>query len=151
MDRVRFWAAAVALTAAVVGLSGCGSSTATISGQVTYEGQPVGDGYITFTPSDGKGNDAGGQITNGQYTVAGLPPGPKVVRVIATRKVNFASTSAEMEAKAAEARKAGRFDGLVDPADTIPDDAEGNNQTVEVKPGQQKLDFNLKRPVRKGR
>jgi hypothetical protein len=152
MNRVQSWAAAVALAAAAGLLSGCGASTATVSGEVTYDGQPVGDGYISFTPSDGKGNDAGGPIANGRYTVGGLPPGPKVVKVIAVKKVNFASTSEEMMRRAAEARKAGNHDGLVDPADTIPDNAEGNNTTVEVKPGQQTLDFKLRKPAKpKGR
>ena len=148
MKWVRSWAAAVALAAAVAALPGCGSSTATVTGAVTYEGQPVGNGYITFTPSDGKGNDAGGPIADGRYTVTALPPGPKVVKVIAVKKVNFASTSEEMKQKAAEARKAGDHGGLVDPADTIPDNAEGNNTTVEVKAGKQELDFHLKKPAR---
>lgn len=152
MRIVRRLAAVAALVAAAAGLPGCNANaTATATGSVTYEGQPVGDGYITFTPADGKGQDAGGRIANGRYAVAGLPPGPKVVKVIAVRKVNFASTSAEMQQKAAEARKGGNHDGLVDPADTIPDDAEGNNVTVEVAPGSQTRDFNLKKPAKKVR
>jgi hypothetical protein len=139
--------------AAAVSLAGCGSATtATVSGSVTYDGQPVGDGYVTFTPSDGKGQDAGAPVANGRYSVTGLQPGPKVVKVIAVKKVNFASSSAEMQQKAAEARKAGNNDGLVDPADTIPDNAEGNNQTVAVQAGQQTLDLHLRKPAQtKGR
>src|SRR5882724_10607403 len=115
MKPMRAWAAAAVLATAAVLLPGCGSSpTATVSGSVTYDGQPVGEGYVTFTPSDGKGRDAGGPIANGQYSVTGLSPGPKVVKVIAVKKVNFASTSAEMQRKAAVAQKAGNYDGLVD-------------------------------------
>jgi hypothetical protein len=148
MRRVPSWAAATALAAAAGVLPGCGAPTATVTGAVSYDGQPVGDGYITFTPADGKGNDAGGPIAGGRYTVTGLPPGPKVVKVIAVRKVNFASSSEEMMRRAAEARKAGSHNGLVDPADTIPDNAEGNNATVEVKAGSQTLDLALKKPAR---
>nr|AYC79635.1 hypothetical protein [uncultured bacterium] len=152
MHSVRSFAAAAVLTAAAACLSGCGGgSTATVSGAVTYEGQPVGDGYITFTPADGKGQDAGAKIADGRYTVIGLPPGPKVVKVMAVKKVNFASTSAEMQQKAAVARKGGDHGGLVDPADTIPNDAEGNNATVELTAGNQTRDFNLKKPAKKGR
>ena len=68
--------------------------------------------------------------------------------MIAVKKVNFASSSAEMQQKAAEARKTGNNDGLVDPADTIPDNAEGNNATVELKAGPQSIDLNLKKPSR---
>src|SRR5439155_21162474 len=127
MNRVRSLVVAVALAASAGLLSGCGPPTAAVSGEVTYDGKPVGDGYITLTPSDGKGKDAGGPISGGRYRVTGLPPGPKVVKVIAVKQVSFASTSEEMRQRASEARKAGNYDGLVEPADTIPDSAEGNN------------------------
>jgi len=149
MTRLGSWAAAGLLAAAAIFLSGCGSApTGTVSGAVSYEGQPVNNGWVTFTPADGKGKDGGAPVADGRYTVTGLPPGPKVVKVIAVKKVNFASTSAEMQQKAAEARKAGNYDGLVDPADTIPDNAEGNNVTVEVKAGEQTRDLHLKKPSR---
>jgi len=145
MKCVRAWAAAIILATACV-LPGCGSAAATVSGEVTYEGQPVGDGYISFTPADGKGKDAGAPIANGRYVVASLPPGPKVVKVVAIKKVSFASTSEEMKQKAATAQKAGNYDGLVDPADAIPDNAEGNNARIEVNGGENKRDFHLKKP-----
>jgi hypothetical protein len=148
MNRACSLAAGVALAAAAGLLSGCGSATATVSGEVSYDGKPVGQGYITFTPADGKGKDAGGPIAGGRYRVTGLPPGPKVVKVMAVKQVNFASSSAEMMRRAAQARKAGSHDGLVDPADTIPDNAEGNNARVEVRPGEQTLDFALKPPAK---
>src|SRR6266850_2352751 len=129
--------------------SGGGGTTASVSGEVTYEGSAVDDGYITFTPTDGQGKDVGGPITGGRYSLTGVPPGPKVVKVIAVKKVNFASTSEEMQRRAAEARKAGKFDGLVDPADTIPDNAEGNNAKVELKAGSNTFDFPLKKPAKK--
>ena len=148
MHRARSLAAAVALAAAAGLLPGCGSPTATVSGEVTYDGKPVGDGYITFTPADGKGPDAGGPITKGRYSVTGLAPGPKVVKVIALKQVNFASSSEEMMRKAAETKKAGNYDGLVDPADAIPEAAEGNNAQVEVREGDNKHDFHLKPPAK---
>lgn len=143
----RFLAAAV-LAAAVLP-AGCSPSGATATGEVTYDGQPVGDGYITFTPTGGSGRDTGAPISGGKYTVSGLTPGPMVVKVIAVKKVNFASSSEEMMKKAAEARQTGKTTGLVDPADTIPDTAEGNNAKVDISPGENKLDFHLKPPVRK--
>jgi len=74
--------------------------------------------------------------------------GPKLVRVNAVKKVNFASSSEEMMQRAAEARKTGNHDGLVDPADTIPENAEGNNAKVEVKAGEQTHNFALKAPAK---
>jgi hypothetical protein len=143
MQQVRALAAAVLAATVALLVAGCGSSTASVSGEVTFDGKPV-DGHITFTPADGKGKDGGGPITGGRYTVAGLPPGRKMVKVIAVRKVNFASTSEEMKQKAAEAQKAGNYDGLVDPADTIPDNAVGNNVEVELKAGDNTRDIHLK-------
>jgi hypothetical protein len=133
--------------ATVLVLPGCGSSTATVSGEVTWEGEPVADGFITFTPVDGKGKDGGAPISAGRYTVRDLPPGPKLVQVIATRKVNFASTSEEMKQRAAVARQKGDHNGLVDPADVIPANAEGNNVRVEVATGNSTRDFHLKKPA----
>jgi hypothetical protein len=149
MQQMRRLAAAAALAAAAGLLGGCGPSLGTCSGEVTYDGQPVGDGYITFTPADGKGKVAGGPISGGRYAVSGLPPGPKVVRVIAVKKVNFAATSEEMQRKAAMASKAGDYGGLVDPADAIPANAEGNNARVEIAPGDNRLDLHLKKLAKK--
>ena len=149
MSRVRMLPAIVALAGVAGLLSGCGPSTATVSGEVTYDAKPVEDGYITFTPTDGKGKDAGGPITSGRYRISELPPGPKVVKVIGVKKVNFASTSDEMMRKAAEARKAGNYGGLVDPADTIPHNAQGNNSQIELKVGENLHDFHLKKPAKR--
>jgi hypothetical protein len=129
-------------------LSGCGPSAATVSGEVTYDGKPVEKGFITFIPADGKGKDGGGEIIAGRYRATDLPPGPKVVKVIGVKKVSFASTSEEMKRRSAEAREANNYDGLVDPADTIPDNAEGNNFQVEIKVGANVHNFHLKKPAR---
>ena len=55
---------------------------------------------------------------------------------------------AEMAKKAAQARLADDYDGLVDPADTIPEDAEGNNVQVEINAGDNVRDFHLKKPAK---
>src|SRR5262245_45220865 len=136
----------LAATAALC-LPGCGAGTATLTGEVTYEGQPVADGSVRLTPADGRGPVKGGEIKAGSYTVADVPPGPKIVRIEAYKKVNFASSSAEMMRRAAEQRKRGDDSGLVDPADVIPPNAEGNDQRIEVKPGTHTHDFHLKKPA----
>jgi hypothetical protein len=137
------WPAVLALAAA-----GCADSTASVSGTVTYDGQPVGNGMVTFLPADGKGPSAGGKIADGRYTVDGLTPGPKVVQVVAVKAVPFARSTEEMAQRAAANKAKGDGSGLIDPADTIPADAEGNNATHEVKPGKQTLDLDLKKPVK---
>jgi hypothetical protein len=152
MRRRRVAGAGLLVLALVLlGGQGCGSSTATISGEVTYDGQPVGDGSITLTPADGKGPVVGGEIREGKYAMTKITPGPKVARIEAYKKVNFASSSQEMMDRAAEAKKRGDDSGLVEPADVIPPNAEGNNQKVEIKRGDQKLDFHLKKPTARKR
>ena len=67
----------------------------------------------------------------------------------AVKPVPFARSSEEMAKMAQAAKARGNATGLIDPADAIPPDAEGNNVTVDVKPGRQTRDFALQRPAKK--
>lgn len=127
-------------------LAGCGQSTGTAEGEVTYEGQPVEKGQIAFLPADGKGPQAGGAIVNGRYRVADLAPGPKIVKIEGVKAVEFARSSEEMARLAAANKARGDASGIIERADIIPDDAENNNTSVDIKPGKQTLDFHLKKP-----
>lgn len=133
------------LAVLVIAISGCGGSTASISGDVTYNGEPVGNGYITFLPVDGKGPSSGGEIENGHYVIDNITPGSKQVKIEAVKKVNFAQNSADMAKRAAVNRAFGDGSGLIDPADVIPPNAEGNNTTITIAPGQQTHNFQLKK------
>ena len=124
---------------------GCGSGSASISGNVTYNGEPVGDGFITFLPVDGKGPSAAGHIEAGHFEVDNIMPGPKLVKVEAVKKVPFARSSEEMAKRAAVNKVLGDGSGLIDPADVIPPNAEGNNSKMTIEPGQQTHDFHLKK------
>ena len=143
-----WWAAGAALAGCLVVLTaGCGGgSGGTVSGAVTYDGQPVGDGTITFLPADGKGQPVGGPIANGRYSVADVPPGPKVVQITAVKAVKFAQSSEEMARQAAERKAKGDPTGLIESADVIPANAGGNNASVDIKPGRQTHDFALTKP-----
>jgi hypothetical protein len=119
-------------------VSGCGGDTGRVTGEVTYEGKPVEQGMISFQPADGKGPSAGGIIENGRYTATKVPPGPKVVQIEATPATGSVRISSEERAKAP--KSGGKPNRL------IPPKAEGNNAKVEIKVGDQKLDFHLKKP-----
>lgn len=82
MQPVRGW---VLWGVAAAGLfaGGCGSSLATVSGTVTFNGQPVERGVINLTPADGKGAGVGGSIENGAYLLRDVVPGEKIVRLSA--------------------------------------------------------------------
>src|SRR5215213_10053171 len=71
------------LFAAAAG-AGCGASTARVTGEVSYDGVPVKQGEVQFTPADGKGPVAAAPIADGRYTIENLPPGPKIVQVSAS-------------------------------------------------------------------
>ncbi|HKI34781.1 MAG TPA: carboxypeptidase-like regulatory domain-containing protein [Gemmataceae bacterium] len=66
-------------------LAGCSGSskTATVTGKVTYKGEPVTGGTIILTPAED--SDAGKyQIlinSDGTFSVSGVPPGPKKVSI----------------------------------------------------------------------
>ncbi len=129
--------------------AGCGKPTSAVSGTVRYQGKTIGNGYITFMPADGQGPAAGGPITDGQFSVSDLVPGKKTVQVVAVKKVNFAASNAELERQAKENAKHGDATGIVERADEIPADAEGNNRPIELAAGAQTLDFDLQPPKKK--
>jgi hypothetical protein len=131
----------VMLFAACAG--GCASPIATVRGEVSYDGKPIETGTIIFMPADGKGAAASGAIEDGRYTIANVAPGPKVVQIIATKRVKFARTSDEMaqEFAASKGKKL-----VPESAAAIPADAGGNNQKVEVAEGRQTLNFALTKP-----
>lgn len=58
-----------------------------MSGQVTYDGEPLKTGQVVFEPQ-GPGRMAIGQLVDGHYSIAGergLIPGKYVVRITASR------------------------------------------------------------------
>jgi len=63
-------------------VAGCGSGppTGDVSGTASYEGVPIAEGTITFSPADGQGPTAGGTITDGKYAVKKVPAGPAKVQ-----------------------------------------------------------------------
>ncbi len=70
-------------------LTGCGGGTGyQVSGKVTYKGQPVPKGYITFAPDGSKGNKGPGglaMIVNGDYRTEagkGVVGGAYQIRII---------------------------------------------------------------------
>ena len=131
--------------ALLVCIVGCGTKTTSVTGSVTYNGEPVEKGTISFRPMDGTGQTFGARITDGKYTaVERATSGTKTVVITGTKKINHYMSSEESYKKAEEARKAGKqwVDGM-EPADYIAEDAEGNSKQVEILPGDQTIDFSI--------
>jgi hypothetical protein len=143
----------LAVGVALVGLfaAGCGTDAGSVTGEVTYDGKLVENGFITFTPADGKGKMVGAPITNGRYYAEKIPPGSKIAKIEASSGPGPSVQSSEDMAKLSKEwkDKVGK-DGVIR-TETVPADAEGNNQTVEVKQGEQTLNFALKKPPSPGK
>ncbi|MCE9567240.1 MAG: hypothetical protein K8U57_35000 [Planctomycetes bacterium] len=65
--RIRAAGAFLAIAAFLVGCGG-GTDSGDVSGTVVYDGKPIEEGSISFTPEDGNGPTAGGSIKSGKYT-----------------------------------------------------------------------------------
>lgn len=129
--------------AAIVLLVGCSDSVATVTGSVTYNGESVKKGYVSFQPSDGRGKSFAAPIADGVYTAAQAVPGNMTAVISGVREVNFYTSSAESYQKADEARKTGQLADVAEAADYIAPDAEGNSKQVDIQPGDQTLDFSI--------
>ena len=85
---MRSFACAVGFTLLGACLAGCGGpGVCEVSGTVTYDGQPVKQGGITFTPSDGNSPTAGATIKDGRYTCK-LTPGEHMVAIHGSNAVD---------------------------------------------------------------
>ena len=127
------------LVAAMLLLAGCGSGRIPISGDVTFNGEPILTGTITFEPADDKGVATGGKIVSGKYALVGdaaPQPGKKKVRIVASRK-----TGRRIQAQFAPPGT------LVDEIERYIPDIYNTRTTLtcEVsRDGSRRIDFNLK-------
>ena len=80
------------LPLAAFGLPGCGAKqapypAATLSGQVSLDGEPVEQGNISFMPAPGqKGQPAAADIVDGHYNAQWVPLGKVRVRIIINKE-----------------------------------------------------------------
>ena len=123
-------------------LAGCGSSKYSgdkrypLAGEVTFEGQPVDLGSISFIPDGDKGRASGGTITDGKYEVPeekGVPAGKYRVEIHWLKRTGRKLKDVESGEMYDERREA------------LPDKVHTNSElTVEVPLPENRHDFNLK-------
>jgi hypothetical protein len=75
---ITHWMLLAALLATT--LPGCSRSAGTVSGKVTFQGQPVPEGSVTFIHADGPTRS--GSIHEGRYSVAKIPTGACTILVV---------------------------------------------------------------------
>ena len=137
----------IAVAAAVLPLAaGCGKPAGSIRGSISYDGRPVDRGAITFFPEDGKGPNCGGAIAGGRYEAADLTPGKKRVQIVGVKAVNFGRRPEYMDPATKNAWPKADAVGIIERADVIAPNAEGNNVVIEVVAGAQVHDFELRPP-----
>jgi hypothetical protein len=136
--------------------AGCGKPTATVSGTVKYKGQLIPAGTIKFIGKNEEGKEVlkQGKITNGSFSVAGVPPGKVKVGVSPPPNIGASLAPAWMEgmseqAKAAVRQKFNDPSGMkkdTAPALAIPpvySDPYQSNVTIEVQAGANTKDIDL--------
>jgi hypothetical protein len=125
----------------VVALSGCGQGDgARVAGSVTYNGEPIENGAITFQAVGGD-DSFSASIVNGQYSASAAPSGQYKASIQATTAAESATSREAFQQQAGATAQ--------QPANYIPVDAQGNGQSVVIKEGEQTLDFALTGPPRK--
>jgi hypothetical protein len=137
MFRPRKPSSPAVLLALVLGVcTGCGGRTR-IEGHVTLDGAPVDGGSISFFQGTGPGSDKGNAaIRGGQYVIDGerarnLTPGSYTVQIFWLQRLG-ASSGGNMDTSPAVKQ-------------LIPAKYNTNSTLkMEVKPGTNKLDFDLK-------
>jgi hypothetical protein len=67
------------LSIVFLAVSGCGTGDGKelVTGTVTFDGSPMPDGYVTFTP-EGGGSPAAGPIENGKFNLSAMPGNHRV-------------------------------------------------------------------------
>lgn len=125
---------------------GCGDGLASIEGTCTYDGVNVEKGMLTITPADGLGTVVGCNIEAGKFKASGVQPGKNVLLVTAVKEVTFSRNSEDMAKLAANQASQGGVAGLIDPADLIPANAEGNSKQYEFAEGSNRVELVLTKP-----
>lgn len=129
------------LYAIVATAAGCSTDSGEriVTGAVSYNDAPVDSGAVTFSPI-GSGTSFGAKIVSGKYKTEKAYPGEYRVLIVAAQDGSQPRSREEAQRQATSA-------GTQSP-NYIPETAEGNGQTVEIKAGAQTLDFALTGPPR---
>jgi hypothetical protein len=119
----------------IVFLTGCGDGKGVVNGTVSYDGQPVKSGSVTFISVEGEPVREGAVITDGAFK-ATVPPGKYKVELSGTRPAGNRTQKG--------------FDGkeeVIEMTEEIFPDYYGSKSelTETIKPGVNNITLNLKK------
>jgi ABC-type amino acid transport substrate-binding protein len=127
----------ILFASAVASLAGCNDTHVTITGNVTASGQPLPQGQIEFSSTDGGGTPVGASIKAGKYT-ARMLPGEKTVVITETFDIPAPTSTEELQRAAAEGKAP-----APPPVSKIKPTTKGNSIKVNVTKQTKTLDFPL--------
>jgi hypothetical protein len=138
---------AVLVLAAALAAAGCDQNSATVSGQVTYKGEPLPGGTVTF---HGEGGQlASAQINDGHYAAEKVPPGPVKVTVMVLNVPGLGAAGKGGMAKGPPGAAEHQIAGAAAPRKVVPvpkkyaaKETSGLSTTLEK--GTQQFDIELK-------
>jgi hypothetical protein len=64
-----------------LGVAGCGGGNGDVFGRVTFKGEPLPNGRVTFLGQAGAKEVFSSEILQGSYTIEGIPVGPVKITV----------------------------------------------------------------------
>ncbi len=127
-----------ALVVVSAATSGCarGPAVGTVTGDVSFENQPVQDGYVSFTPVDGNSQTAGASIVDGKFQAEQVPATKMKVELHGNKKTG-------KKIKAYDTPESPVADEVVE---LIPPKYNVNSElTIDVKQGTQHVKYELKK------
>jgi hypothetical protein len=111
-----------------------GPAVGTVTGDVTFDGTPVKDGHVLFTPFDGNGQTGGAPIRDGKFTAEGVPVGKMKVELHGNKVIG--------KTKAYDTPESPWMDTV---AEILPPKYHANSElTLDVKRGSQEVKYDLK-------
>ena len=136
MKRQQFGTGAVLAAVTAIFQAGCdqGPPVGTITGAVTFDGQPVKDGHVLFTPADGMGQTGGAAIHEGKFQAEKVPVGKMKVELHGNKVVGKRKSYDTPESPWED-----------DVAELLPTKYNSKSDlTLEVKKGNQDVKYDLK-------
>jgi len=131
------WSCALA-AAVFCAADGCstGPAVGTVTGEVTFDGQPVKDGHISFTPVDGQGQTGGAKIVDGRFKAEQVPATKMKVEIHGNKPTG-------RKIKAYDTPQSPSFDEVVE---LLPPKYNFQSElTLDVKRGSQDVKYDLKK------
>jgi hypothetical protein len=123
--------------------AGC-KPTTVVTGEVRFDGKTPFKGEVQLLPANGQGESSAGALVDGHYWLK-TSPGRKIVNITIVRSVPYNLSNPNEAALAAAASARGNTSGTYDCVDRDSTNAIGNHIEIEVKQGEQTIDFPLKR------